>query len=333
MPGVILKFSLSILLIFWLLKSGKLDFTLTTTFFKEHIPTVFLFFFFYSTCFILGAIRWKMLLQSRGLEKYSLTLIFKMHWIGLFFNSILPGAVTGDLVKLAYKKHINPDLSKTFFLGTIFLDRLIGLLGLITLMGLFSLINYTEIIAISSQLQRIVHFNFFIFLGAIFLTTLLLLPKKIQTFFLKLFSKIPMIGNKASYFFEQIWIIGSKRTLFVGCLFLSMFIQVISIFLFWKVVSPLTDQIFPLYQAFIVAPLGLISMALPLAPSGLGVGHAVFETLLSFFKISQGASLFNVYFICIVLFNLTGSIPYIISSLKVKSTQNDLKDLRPTPES
>ena len=332
MLGVTLKLSLSIALIFWLLKSGKLDFALTFTFFREHIPTALSFFFFYSICSALGALRWKMLLQSQGPEKYSFIPILKTHWIGLFFNSILPGAVTGDLIKLAYKKHINSTLSKAFFLGTIFLDRLIGLLSLITLMGLFSLINYTEITATSSHLKNIVHFNFFIFLGAIFLTTLLLLPKKVQTFFLNLFSKVPIIGNKASHFFEQIWVIGSKRILFLNCLLLSVVIQVITIFLFWKVISPLTNQTFPLYQAFIVAPLGFISMALPLAPSGLGVGHAIFGTLLSFFQIKQGASLFNVYFICVVFFNLTGSIPYIVSSLKVKSQKNDLKELKPTHE-
>ena len=67
-----------------------------------------------------------MLLQSRGSERYSFIAILKTHWIGLFFNSILPGAVTGDLIKLAYKKQIDPKLSKTFFLGTVFLDRLVG---------------------------------------------------------------------------------------------------------------------------------------------------------------------------------------------------------------
>ncbi len=333
MLGTIVKFSFSLLLIFWLLKSGKLDFTLTFTFFKEHLNIAFLFLFLHSIGSTLGAYRWKILLQSRGKEKYPFMPIFKTQWIGLFFNSILPGAVTGDLIKIAYKKNINPNLSKTFFLGTVFLDRLIGLLGLITLTGTFSLINYHEIASISDKLRSLVHFNFLIFLGALLITTLLLLPKKVQKIFLDLFGKIPLIGSKAGYFFEQIWTIGSKRATFLGCIFLSILIQIISIFLFWKIVSPLTEHFFPLYQAFIVAPLGFISMALPLAPSGLGVGHAIFGTLLSFFQIEQGASLFNVYFICVVLFNLTGAIPYIISSVKIKSEQKSLKELRPTHES
>ena len=103
---------------------------------------------------------------------------------------------------------------------------------------------------------------------------------------------------------------------------------IISIFLFWKIVSLLTNSPFPLYQAFIVAPLGFISMALPLAPSGLGVGHAIFGTLLSFFHIKQGASLFNVYFICVVFFNLTGAIPYTLSSLGEKTKKSFWSKLR-----
>ena len=65
-----------------------------------------------------------------------------------------------------------------------------------------------------------------------------------------------------------------------------------------------------------IFPIGQISMALPIAPAGLGVGHAVFGKLLSFFNISNGASLFNIFFFFNLFSNILGVFSYIFYSTK-----------------
>ena len=56
--------------------------------------------------------------------------------------------------------------------------------------------------------------------------------------------------------------------------------------------------------------------ALPIAPAGMGVGHAAFDQLFQYFNISGGANLFNLYWIVFICNNLLGLIPYIIMSKK-----------------
>ena len=91
-----------------------------------------------------------------------------------------------------------------------------------------------------------------------------------------------------------------------------MIIQSSAIFLFWFMVSPFAlGGGFPLQHAVSLIPIGLISIAIPIAPSGMGVGHAVFDTLFGYIGVTNGADLFNIYFILVLTVNLMGAIPYL----------------------
>ena len=63
-------------------------------------------------------------------------------------------------------------------------------------------------------------------------------------------------------------------------------------------------------------------MSIPIAPAGLGVGHAAFHTLFGYFGIKDGASLFNIYFIFVIMTNLTGIIPYLLIDRKKEPLKN-----------
>ena len=85
---------------------------------------------------------------------------------------------------------------------------------------------------------------------------------------------------------------------------------------FYTLTSPFYEQALPLRYAFTFIPVGMIAVAIPIAPAGLGIGHAIFNWLFSFFNISKGASLFNLYFIAIMSINMVGSIFYVMSGKK-----------------
>jgi uncharacterized protein (TIRG00374 family) len=57
----------------------------------------------------------------------------KLSFVGNFFNFALPGTTGGDLIKAYYLTHYTP--LKTEAVTTVFLDRAIGLLGLVLLAG------------------------------------------------------------------------------------------------------------------------------------------------------------------------------------------------------
>ncbi len=111
----ILKFSFALGLIFWLTQSGKLDFKLLLKL-LETPSIVIIAIFLMQMDHILVAIRLRIILLERASKSLSLVKLFLSNWIGIFFNSVLPGSVTGDLVKIFYIKNLDKKLTKKFLL-------------------------------------------------------------------------------------------------------------------------------------------------------------------------------------------------------------------------
>jgi hypothetical protein len=95
-----------------------------------------------------------------------------------------------------------------------------------------------------------------------------------------------------------------------------MVIQFIAVVIFWSLIHPFVTGKMDFTQALTTIPIGFMTLALPVAPSGLGVGHAIFQKLFEFSSIPNGASLFNIYFVVVLAWNLLGVIPYLISKTK-----------------
>ena len=96
-------------ILYWLVSQDKLDFRLVGKSFQNPV--------LWFTCFIIlalqnvvGAIRWRLILKTKNVE-FSLLEIVRIQWIGQFFSVVLPGAVTGDLVKIGYITSLKKDIS------------------------------------------------------------------------------------------------------------------------------------------------------------------------------------------------------------------------------
>ncbi len=82
----------------------------------------------YGLIMVLNAVRWQLLLKAQSLP-LPFADAFRLSMAGFFFNCILPGAVSGDIIKIAMASRHHPD-SKTEVALSIFLDRLLGMFGL-----------------------------------------------------------------------------------------------------------------------------------------------------------------------------------------------------------
>ena len=82
-------------------------------------------------CLLLCAIRWNMLLKSQGVS-IPFPQLLVLFFIGHFFSSLLPGAVSGDVFKAYYVARKTPD-KKAEVVSTVFIDRIIGMLALLLL--------------------------------------------------------------------------------------------------------------------------------------------------------------------------------------------------------
>jgi uncharacterized protein (TIRG00374 family) len=79
----------------------------------------------------IAALRWQQLLD----EKFPARQLFSLYFIGSFFNHILPGTVGGDSVKIYYLYKETRKSGSS--IGSVFLDRYIGLVALLAI-GLVS---------------------------------------------------------------------------------------------------------------------------------------------------------------------------------------------------
>lgn len=309
----IIKMALASGLIFWLVSSDKLDFTLLSELIQNPGRT-FLAIILMLITLLFITLRLKIFLLQRAAQNLSTIKLYLTNWIGLFFNSVLPGSVTGDLVKIFYIQKQDHQLSKKFLLISVFADRVVGLMGLIFLGGLVSIVNYSSLTNLSNDVKSLIHIN--ILLTAIMLVSISLIYIAPNALYkpIKMGKKIRTL-NKVFLKVESIWdnLLMFKNKL-IWQIVLSLCVQGVAIYIFWFITHPYADGDFDLITAFSVMPVGFISIAIPIAPAGLGVGHVVFEKLLSLFSISNGASLFNLYFFVVILCNLTGVIPYLFYS-------------------
>ena len=92
----------------------------------------------YFTC-----LRWHVLLKAQDII-ISHWEVIKLHYSGYFFNTTTPGAVTGDVIKIAAIMEKSEE--KIIAAMSIFIDRLIGLSGLLAVV-LLSLIPAADFIS------------------------------------------------------------------------------------------------------------------------------------------------------------------------------------------
>lgn len=309
---LLIKFIIAFALIFWLFQSGRIDFSLLTKSMANYQDWALCFICILIT-YMIGTLRWKKILQLKSQTNFNFFEILKINWIGFLFNTILPGSVSGDFIKLVYARHLDTNFTKTFLVTSVVMDRIIGLFGMLFLLGLASLFNYNDLVTISSQLKTMIHFNFMIFAGMLTIISSILFPANIQNTILKYTDKLPTIHKQVRKTLEQVWLIGSYKKVFIENILLSMVAQIFFIIGFWIIASPFFETEIPFRYALTFMPLGLCTIAIPITPQGLGIGHAVFDTLFKYFGVNKGASLFNLYFVSTVTMNLVGIIPYLTS--------------------
>ncbi len=317
----IIKICVAFGLIYWLVQSGKLDFALLGELIKSPLLIIVTFSILQFDN-LLVAIRLRMLLHQKTVKSLSMLRMFMANWIGLFFNSVLPGAVTGDLVKIFYIQNLDSNLSKKYLLLSVFIDRIVGLMGLIMVGGIVSILNYQQLSMLSADVKTITHINLLLLSGVLVTISLLFIlpqfPLQISALVKNMTGNISIIKRVLDPL-EKIWNdlcqFRKRILLYIG---LSMIVQGLAMFAFWYLVSPFAQGELSLTTVFSIMPMGFIGIAIPIAPAGLGVGHVIFQTLLEYFKVTNGASLFNIYFFIVMFSNLTGVIPYLLHPSKNK---------------
>jgi uncharacterized membrane protein YbhN (UPF0104 family) len=93
----LLKAAFTFGILFFLYKKGMLDFTRVHSV-LTNVPVVVACFTLLTATTLASVLRWQLLLKGQGLN-VPLAETFRLTMIGVFFNTAIPGAVSGDLVK------------------------------------------------------------------------------------------------------------------------------------------------------------------------------------------------------------------------------------------
>ena len=259
-----------------------------------HLQTMDLRYFFLSSAIyvllvVIGALRWRLLLEDR----FSLGRLCSLYFIGSFFNNILPGSIGGDTVKMYYLYQDTGKGGSSF--GSVFLDRYIGLFALLT-MGLVSgIIAFDELKAVHMQWVT----------PALFTANI---AGSLLFFGFRIGSRFSVIAD----FYDYSYLYLQRKMVVLKVFFLSIVLQVLSIGMIAIIARGLGQQL-SFTALFVFVPVIMIATTLPISISGFGVREGAFVLLFGLVGVppQESASISFLWFLSVAVTSLVGLVEYI----------------------
>jgi len=245
-----------------------IDLGMVTLVKRLKLPWLALACLLYPACQLIGAFRWRMLMGVHDIRP-AVSQTVRLTFIGFAWSLIFPGVTGGDLVKSYYIA--KQTVKKAIAVLTVFLDRIVGLVGMAMLSGAVILMNLgrPELQAAS----RIIG----IFLALMMAAGLVFFSHRLRRAFgfewmlgLLPFKGIVKELDRAAFTYR-----GHKRTVGVT-LAISIVIDVLTVLTFWSIGQALgmkTD----IHHYFIFIPVILMISSIPVALAGIGVLEVMFQ--------------------------------------------------------
>ncbi|AOY80058.1 MAG: flippase-like domain-containing protein [Moorea sp. SIO2B7] len=265
----IIKCGVSIALLSWALRKTNLpDIFLAVS--SANIPLLMAAFVVYLASYYIRAHRWRVLLLAQNV-KARIPYLYKSYMVSIFFSNFLPSTIGGDAVRAYDAWRLGT--SKSVALATVFLDRFLGLLGLM-LFGLGALFFSQKLIA---QLPLL---HLWVMLGTaaiMLLLSMIFIPsQKISSFISKI--KLPFwhpIKNKVLNIIKAFLAFGNRKHALGMSMGLSLMVQ-ISVIAHYYLIAKALDLPVPLLSFFVIIPLVSLIMVLPVSINAIGIRENAF---------------------------------------------------------
>ncbi|MDR3637098.1 MAG: lysylphosphatidylglycerol synthase transmembrane domain-containing protein [Isosphaeraceae bacterium] len=207
-------------------------------------------------------------------------------FIGNVFNLVIPGAVGGDLIKAAYLVKMRIDNTRA--IASMFIDRILGLLGLFLLAGLAGAAAWT-----GTELPLKVRYlivTAWIALGLGFVGLAAIFNQSLTRRYPRLLEghgKLALLLNELKAVSDAY---RQNLRVVAGCLALSCASHAMSVLAWYTVSTTLFPTVLPsLGQHLLLVPLTLFTMAAPLPFGALGLGETVSDELFKLVNHPEGA--------------------------------------------
>jgi uncharacterized membrane protein YbhN (UPF0104 family) len=249
----------------------------------------------YCAALLLTLLRWHLLVRAQGLS-FRVSDAIRLGLVGFFYNTFLPGSVGGDIVK-AYAL-AKEQSRRTVAVATVIMDRIIALWGLFwfvaILGGIFWLSGALEGPAAEWSKFIVLTAGAIVGVSGIVWLLLGLLPQHRAELFAGRLSRLPKVGGSAAEFWRAVWMYRCRQKSVAAALGMAWVGFVGFVLAFWFCALAMSDggttQALPsLTQHFLLVPIGLVIMAVPLFPGGAGIGELGYGFLYSSFGFASAA--------------------------------------------
>lgn len=311
-----LKLGIAALLVGWLVKRGSLDFGALRILIERPKILALNVAVWFACAVVLSTTRWLLLLRLARVHVPFFRAL-SLQLTALFFNVVVPGNVGGDVIKALYVAREAPPEMKTTILLVVFVERILGLAGLVSLGGSMVLIGDSpanalpELRAVKATLGLLA--LGFLLAPVIGVGAMRLWGEQI-TGISKGSSRLSQIVQRL---LEAARLLSRRTRILALALLISIAMHAISIFYFTQLTEAIRNAPCDFTSVATVFPIGLLSLILPISFAGIGVGHVAFDKLFVAIGLSQGATIFNVFLLGQLAPCVLGVIPYLF--LRAKS--------------
>lgn len=278
-PIVAVKVCVSAGLITWLIMRANLSEVMTVLARANWailVPAFFLFFVGYSVT----AARWSILQRSLG-GSIRYWFLVKSFMVAMFFNNFLPSTMGGDAIRM-YDTY-RAGSSKTVAVAAVLMDRIVGVTALLifAMVGLyfgeyagFGEFGFVTGVMIAAGCAL---------LGLVFLV---FMPWSLVDYLESLVQRLPkLVSGFGNSLIFAIRAFRKHRLSLLAAFVLSLVLQSIVVFYHWLVGLALGLDV-ALMAYFLIVPIAIIMMMLPISINGIGVREGLFVLLLG----SQGVT-------------------------------------------
>jgi len=286
------KAVVAVLLIGWLVQSGHLELG-ALVIFVDRPWLLAMNLGLFAIGAVVATLRFRVLLGLASVE-VPLATLFRLQMTAFFFNVVIPGNIGGDVVKALYVARDAPKEKRTTILLVVFVERLLGVSALVIMGAAVTLLRPS--IWSDPMLRPLATVVAAIGGATLVGGALALVIVRKAGARLERYTSGP---SKISKLLNQL--VASMRLLSAGprrlvvALALSMAFHALGMAFFTVLTRALLERDVPYSSVATVFPLGLLTLVLPISPSGLGVGHVAFKRLFEAIGLAGGATVFNVY--------------------------------------
>ena len=266
-------------LVYWILRDSSMA-EIFGSMGSASLPLLMLAFSLHFVGYYVSSVRWRLLLKTQGVSA-SLPFLIKSYVVATFFNSFLPSSVGGDAMRAYDSWRLGH--KKVGAAGVIFVDRLLGMLVL----ALFATGALLVVREIAEEVPYLHLWVSAVSLGI--LSTVWMIfnpPREVGLILEKVLARtsglLRRLSKTVADAFEGYR--GRKGTL-AKAMGLSLVLQANVVVFYYAVGTALGIDV-PVHAFFLIVPVAIIVMMVPVTINAIGVRENIFAVLLGAFGVS-----------------------------------------------